>query len=485
MKIELFDIEEFIKLNRLQEITSPILFQKGDIPHPDGLVSNEIFGVTTKSRKETYAYIDLHGYFFHPHVFKAIRRMFRNIDKIVNGEMYYSLSKEGFLTPDENGETGIEFLYDNWDKINWNTKKTDGIGMRDERISLITKFKKNEVFMRYQLVIPAFYLDIKTGSSSGGETDDINNMYAKLIRLSSLVDNQDMFDFQFNSTNYNIQTTLIDIYDYFKHKLEKKNGMIRKYLMGKTVDYCTRTVITAPLYHVDRPEDLFVDYKYTAIPISQLCSLVYPFIVHYIKNFFEREVIDNKNAKILYNPVTDSIESAIQIKDPESYFSDRYIKKMIDQYIKDPESRFTKIEVPTNGRTRLYLSFTGKRMNSSGTEELSGMQYRAMTWTDLLYLACEHVVRDKHCLITRYPINDEFGVFVSRIRVASTTKTIPMMINGELYKWYPCVIPDAEREDIPNMFNDACQFSNSYLPGLEGDYDGKNNNCLIAVNKPL
>lgn len=475
MKIELFDIKEFIEINHLQEIKSPILFQRGDVPHPNGLVSNEIFGVTTKSRKETYAYIDLHGVFFHPHVFKAIRRMFRNIDKIINGEMYFSLSKEGFLVPDENGETGIEFLYNNWEKINWDTKKDNKTGgMRDERISLIKKYKKNEVFMRYQIVIPAFYRDIKTGSSSGGETDDINNMYAKLIRMATLIKNQDMFDFQFNSTNYTIQTTLVDIYDYFKHKLEKKNGMIRKYLMGKNTDYGTRTVITAPVYHADKPDDLFVDFQHTAIPISQLCSLVYPFVVHYIKNFFEREVIDNKNAKILYNPSTDEIESAVQIKDPESYFSDKYIKKMIDQYIKDPESRFTKIEVPTTGRKKLYLSFTGKRMDSSGTHELSGMQYRAMTWTDLLYLACEDAVKDKHCLVTRYPLLDEFGVFVSRIHVASTTKTVPMMINGVLYRWYPYVEPDTPLDEIPNKFSDSCQFSNSYLPGLEGDYDGEN-----------
>ena len=51
MKIDLFDIKEFVELNKLQEITSPILFQRGGIPHPDGLISNEIFGVTTRSRR--------------------------------------------------------------------------------------------------------------------------------------------------------------------------------------------------------------------------------------------------------------------------------------------------------------------------------------------------------------------------------------------------------------------------------------------------
>ena len=327
--------------------------------------------------------------------------------------------------------------------------------------------------MRYQIVIPAFYRDIKTGGKSkGGETGDINNMYSKLIRLSSLIENQGMFDFQFHSTNYNIQTIIIEIYDYFKVKLAKKRGLIRKYLMGKNVDYCTRTVITNPSFHADRPEDLFTNILYTSIPISQVCSLAYPFVVQYVKSFFEREVIDSKNAKIFYDPEKDEINKTVQIKDPEAYFSDKYIKKMIDTFIKDPESRLTKIEVPTNTNKTMYLTLTGRRMNASTTAEISGTVSRPMTWTDLLYLACEKVTRDKHCLITRYPVLDEFGVFVSKIRVSSTINTTPMVINGELYKWYPDIDLDLKSNEIPSAFVDSCQFSNSYLEGLEGDYDG-------------
>ena len=497
MKIDLFDVKEFIDINHLQEITSPILFQRGDIPHPNGLVSNEIFGVTTKSRRETYAYIDLHGHFFHPHVYKAIRRMFRNIDKIVNGESYYIIDQNGQLRLDDNGETGIEFLYNNWEKIKWNPESQDGNtkGMRSERVSLIENNKKNEIFMRYQIVIPAFYRDIKSGGSGGGETDDINNLYAKLIRLATLIKNQNMFDFQFHSTNYNIQTTIIDIYDYFKHKLEKKRGLIRKYLMGKNVDYCTRTVITAPTFHANRPEDLFTDFLYSSIPVAQVCSLAYPFVMHWIKSFFEREVIDTQHAKILYNPSTDEVVKTEKILNPESYFSDKYIKKMIDTFIKDPESRFTPIEVPTSGTHKMYLAFSGKRMDSSNTAELSAIVNRPMTYTDLLYMACEEVVRDKHTLITRYPLNDEFGVFVSRIRVSSTTKTMPMLVNGYLYQWYPCVDLSLNVNNVPGQFIDACQFSNSYLPGIEGDYDGDqttvkiiftqeaNEECESVINK--
>lgn len=476
MKIDLFNIEEFIELNDLKEVTSPILFQRGDVPHPNGLVSNEIFGVTTKSRKETFAYIDLHGHFFHPHVYKIIKRFFRNIEKIVNGDMYYSIDSNGNLVPDENGETGIEFLYNNWERIKW--KYSEGIGMRNERIDVITKFPKNEVFMKYQLVIPAFYRDITT-SSKGGQTDDINKMYAKLIRMGTLVRDRDLFDFQFHITNYNIQTVLVEIYDYFKGKLEKKNGLIRKYLMGKNVDYCTRTVITCSSFHAEKAEDLMVNMRYSCVPISQVVSLCYPFVLHWLKNFFEREIFDEQHSKIFYDPLNDEIKKEVTLLNPESYFNEKYFKRMIDTFIKDPTCRFNKIEVPTSGKTKLYLAFTGKRINTADRSELSTISNRPMTWTDLLYMACSDAVDGKHCMVTRYPLLDEFGIFLSRVRVSSTTKTDVVNINGKIYNWYPHIDFNVEPDKIAVEFIDSVQFSNSYLPGLDGDFDG--DQCTVKI----
>ena len=473
MKLDTFDVDTFVELNHLQPITSPILFQHGIVPDPNGLISNEIFGVTTNSRKQTFAYIDLHAHFFHPHIYKAIRRMFRNIDKIVNGEEYYSLDEQGRLIKDENGETGIEFVYENWSKINWvkpHQENEEEIGMSHERINLMKNVKKNEAFMSKQIVIPAFYRDIRTSSdSNGGSTDDVNNMYIKLIRLSSLIQNQDLFDFQFHSTNYNIQNTIVDIYDFFKHKLEKKNGMLRKYLMGKNVDFCTRTVITSPTFHANRPEDMFVDYNHVSLPVSQVCSLAYPFVVKYIKDFFEREVIDAAPAKMYYDASVGSVTKTYELKDPASYFTDKYISKMIDTFIKDPESRFNKIEVPTTSNKKLYLHFAGKKFDASNNAEQASIIDRPMTWCDLLYQAAEYVTRNKHCIITRYPVNNEYNVFIANIRVASTVKTMPMYVNGYLYKWYPIIDFNLNETEIPSLVIDATQFSNSYLPGIDGD----------------
>lgn len=482
MKIELIDAEEFCDINHLKEVTSPVIFQRGNVPHPNGLISNDIFGITIQSRKQTFAYINLYGHFFHPHIYKAIKRMFRNVEKVVNGEEYYSISKEdGTLVKDDvNGHTGIDFLYENWDKIKW--KYSEKQGMRNERVDLITKTPKNKVFMKYLIVIPAFYRDIISNENGSGETGKLNTFYAKQIRMCSMLKDQNLFDFQLYATQYNIQETLVSIYDYFKNKLDKKNGMIRKYLMGKTVDYSTRSVITAPQFHAERPSDMMTDLRHCALPISQVCSLAHPFVMHHLKAFFEREVFSNKYGKIIYDSKTDKLVGIEALKNPESYFNDKYLEKMIKRFIRDPESRFDKIEVPTENGI-MYLQFNGMRFDSSNRSEISGIAFRPMTWTDLLYQVCVEATKDKHVLITRYPLLDEYGTFAARIRVVSTTQTEVVKINERIYKWYPKVELDAPRESIGNRFIDSIQFSNSHLPGLDGDYDGDQITCKLVFTQ--
>ena len=465
MRISLFDTDEFIEINNLKEVTSPVLFERGGVPNPNGLISNEIFGVSIKSRKETFAYIDLCGHFIHPHIYKIIRRVFRNIDKIVNGEEYYSIDKDGKLVKDPMGDTGIDFLYENWNKIKWEGSG----GMSTERTNLISKSKKEHIWTTKQIVIPAFYRDINSSQAGGGEVPELDQYYVKLIRMAAMLRDRDMFDFTFHSTNFNIQNTMVDIYDYFKDKLDKKNGLLRKYLLGKNVDYCTRVVISAPSYNKNDPKDNMVNLQYSAVPISQACVLCYPLIVAWVRNFFERELIEGQYMMAV-DDIVDGEMQPVTINNPESYFNDRYIKKCIDQYVKDPSFRYETIDIPAklmdNGKTG-HLVFTGKYADVNADK--SGIAQRHMTWTDLLFLAACDVTKDKHLMVTRYPILDAFGVFISRIRISSTLSTVPMEINGQIYKWYPDIDLNMSRHEVSNNFIDTLQFSNSYLAGLDGD----------------
>lgn len=469
MRINLFDVDEFVELNKLQPVTSPVLFERGGVPNPSGLISNEIFGVSIRSRKETFAYIDLNGHFIHPHIYKIMRRVFRNIDKIVNGEEYYSIDKQGHLVKDPNGYTGIGFLYDNWDKIKW-----DGNGgMSSERTKLIGKSKKEHIWATKEIVIPAFYRDINSSQAGGGEVPELDQYYVKLIRMATILKNGDMFDFTFHATNYNIQTTLVDIYDYFKDKLDKKSGLLRKYLLGKNVDYCTRTVISAPVFNQDDPDNNMVNLRYSSIPVYQACVLCYPYVIAWLRNFFEREIFETQFMKLDVDQSGNNETEIVSLMNPEAYFNDTYIKKAVDRFVKDPSSRYDKIEVPTSvtGESKpRYLAFRGRYTNVDA--EKSGLVVRPLTWTDLLFIATSEITSDKHAMVTRYPILDNFGIFICRIRISSTMKTVPMDVNGTVYKWYPDIDLNMPKREVSNNFIDSMRFSNSYLEGLDGDYDG-------------
>jgi len=471
------NIDEFVDINKLKPVTSWVMLQRGNTPHPDGLLSNEIFGITPKDRKNTFAYIDLGHVFFNPHVYKIIMRFFRNVEKVINGTLYYKIDSEGhlILSDEVHGKTGIQFLYDNWNKIKW--EYTDSTA-RNERIDVITKCKKNEIFLTKFPVIPPFYRDVAGGSGGGNTVVPINTFYTSLIRYASILKENDSFDFSLYSTQASIQNTLVEAYDYFKQKLEKKNGMLRRYLMGKNTDFTTRTVITATPFHANVAEDMQVNMEYTGIPISQILSLCNPFIMAYLKSFFERNII---NDPTLYYVKNNNTTDVVEVKSPELIFTQKFLEKKMNSFIKDPDTRFEPIEVPlTNGKT-MYLKFTGKRTDLSSTDEIASISNRRMTWTDLFYMACYDAVKDKHCIITRYPLLDQYGLFTSRISVLSTSRTVPMQVGETLYKYYPDIDPNLPKSKVPAMFVDSTRFALAYLPGLDGDFDGK----IFAVTNLL
>lgn len=483
MKIDIFDVDEFVSINHLQEVTSPVLFQRGDIPDPKGLISNDIFGVTIKDRKETFAYINLEGHFFHPHIYKVIKRVFRNIEKIVNGSEYYVIGKNGFFEKDPAGETGIEFLYENWDKIKW--PKTGDGGMRDARIDLITKSKKNQVFWTKQIVIPAFYRDMKSNAHGGGEVSPLNTYYSQMIRYASLLKERNMFDFSFHNVNYNMQSLLVEAYDYFKIKLEKKSGLFRKYLMGKNVDYCTRTVISNAQFHANRPEEMMIDFRNCGVPLAQVCSLCYPYILQWVKNFFELNVINSPDLRMI-DPQTGELGGkTATIERPDTYFTEKYFKKKIDQFVKGPETRFEPIEVPLTDGTKKYLAFTGRIFTPSIKGEQASISHRRMTWTDLLYMAAVDITKDKHVIVTRYPVTDVYGIFIARIRVVSTQRTVPMQVGERVYQFYPQVDLSLTPEEVVEQFIESAMFSNSYLPGINGDCKPSWSPLPVMVRKQI
>ena len=87
---DLLDIEKFIRINNLQEVTNPIYLNK-NVPTPDGVLSYEIFGSSQESRKQKMAYIDLHGHYMYPIAALKLASYDRTLSKVLYAQGQYRL----------------------------------------------------------------------------------------------------------------------------------------------------------------------------------------------------------------------------------------------------------------------------------------------------------------------------------------------------------------------------------------------------------
>ena len=473
MRLDVFSVDEFVSVNKLEEVKDPILFNQGGIPSEEGLFSPRIFGrIGSDSRKYTFAYIDLGDYFFHPIMYKNLIRMNRKFESCIMGSEYYIL-KNGELEKveddDPNGDTGITFLYKNWEKIKWSYTEST---MRKERVDLVKGLKKTEIFLSKWIVIPCFYRDVNYNNMDKGKLahDEINDFYTKLIRLSHALKTTSGISMNFisNNTKSNIQKVLNDIYDYCTGKIEKKDGLFRKSVLGKAVDLSGRGVISAPKMNMDHYKDMKVNFDHTGVPLGVCGCLFAPFFTKWIQDFIRREftyknTIDKFNDKGVF-------ERSIKLLNPLDDYDYNKIIKKIDRFYNTPHERFDILKINTE-EGYLPLNYYGRIKTEEGKSE-NTLYNRNLTWTDIIFMAAKDITKDKHVYITRYPITDYLSIYPTRISVLSTFNTETQIINGIEYNDYPKIDLSIEKEKIPNLFVDSIQLMNSFLPAIGGDYDG-------------
>lgn len=483
--------DEFIKKNpSTKEITSPIFFIKSgnlNTPNPEGLLSNEIFGLTMEERSGIFGYIDLHNYFIHPLIYKKLTRLNRKFREVVHGTKTFKITPSGDLEEDPNGKTGIKWLKANFANIK--LKSTDS----DKR-DIIIKFIENNranMWMNKLIVLPAYYRDVNTESTGKISVGEINELYSSIIiSVKGIKETEDYGIPVADSINGRIQELLLAVYDWFSGNsndalegatgLSKKLGMIRRSGLSKTADFGSRLILSAPELKVETVDEM-IDIKHAEVPLASVCANFEPYMIYHIKKFFENEfapgstisVIDKKNNKVVYD----------RIVDPMIQFSDEVIKEQMKKYIHGYSNRLIPIEVLTeNNGTKLML-FKGKHTppesilnseenSSEDTQKIEPLAGRPMTWCELFFIAANEVVKGKHILITRYPIDSMYNQFPCEVLVSTTLETEPMYFENTFYPKYPKIREDMIGKDTSNMFIDTLRFSNLHLKRIVGDYDG-------------
>lgn len=477
MKIDSLNINEFIKTGAKkktgyepQEVTNPIYFNVGGVPTNDGIFSTLLFGNPgSDSRKKTFGYVDLHRRFIHPVAFDLFKKLSSALVDIVLCKKYYTVNSMGELILDEeHGETGIDFLYRNINKIRI---KDTGTTTRARRMSLLENLSMNDIFIDKFPICPPFYRDYNPSKSSSGnggmKVDEINKYYVKLIQLSKTVRQDDEgYSFSGNITQANIQLCLNDIYDfYIRGKLSKKTGHIHQALLGHTVDYSTRGVITAETYTSKSHKDSQIPFGSTGIPLTMVVVLFKGFFVKWIQDFILQHEPDIK-ITLLGNTMNkgNSSKSNKDVTgeiDLKELFDEKLITRLLSLFIESEESRFQ------------ILSVTDNKGNVYEIHVLEEQLHRVFTLTDLMFLAADDIVQNKHVVVTRFPVEKYQSVYPSRIKVVSTKETVTMKIDDKYFVNYPQIIPNYPETDM--LLIQSIVMCAMYLDSLGGDHDGKRN----------
>ena len=475
LRLEIVDIDRFVKINDCKEITNPVFYSRDNIPTPDGLLSNTIFGITQADRAGIFAYISLGKYFIDPSCYKNWCKIDPIIKRVVHKDGKFAVNNKGEIVEDEKGGSGVAWLKKNVDLIKF---KTSDSLKRDLRVKYLEK-NRDRMFINKWLVIPPYYRDTNSGKRSVG-VGGVNKLYSQLIVAVNSIKATQEYGFDLSGPmEGRVQEILVCIYDWFAGNTNKtiqtdvgaglssKFGIIHHAAMGKTTNYAARVVITCPELKANRPEDIRSNYRFTVVPLAACIACLRPFVQFNVRAFFEREFLGTEQY-----PVIDSKGNLVykSIKDPLIVFSDERIKKEMEAFVHGYNNRFVPIEIPIEDPEKgysYYMRFKGNFSSDNISSE--SIMHRKLTWCDLFYMATVEAAKNRYGIITRYPIDSRFNNIVTEIDVASTKDTEPMYVNGVFYKHYPKIRQEDIGTNTGASFVDTILLSNLYLPGAGAD----------------
>ena len=480
MRTKILDSNEFIRRHLSKPVTSPALYVRNEI-NEEGLLSESIFGVTPDEKRVMSGFIKLNKKYVSPLIYNGyFKRRWRDIDDVISGTKKFYITDNGELQSEldmtsDKGDTGIDWFYNNFDKL-----KLRGAEIKeDDRVltsalkSSFNKLDKSKAFMDTIIVIPLVFRDVK---NIGGSVvvDELTGLYQRLISLNNMVATAESNPIVNRyRLDFNIQLTLNMIFAYFKDRVFGKAGLQRKGVMGKPIDYAGRAVISAPSFtgHFgSSPIDLdTAGYPLSMVISTHVLQMGY-WLSNQLREYYEKGYFGD-----------------ITVSEFEAEFTYKKINKMLNLYIDSFGDRIRKIPIPNRPgeflKIPMTIDYTGSKTSV----------VRDITLTELLYMIAYQKVEVKGLfqVLSRYPINDEQNIIITKEHVLSTIDTIKVEIDGLQYPYYPDLLDKTYDDifttgkthiiDISVIFHETIKISNTYLKGLDGDYDGDK----VAIRAPM
>lgn len=500
MLIEVLNVNEFVHVNEWKEVkVSNYFVPNTSENHPDGLVSNEIFGSPgSPERKFNWGYIKLNDVFMNPHVFYVFRRLKAKIaDDMKMGLGLYYVDKVGELIKLEENQTvptsalseagtGWRWLSDNWGNVSWRVTK-DMTKTAKIRRTFLKSQPVDYAFINIYPVMPAFYRDVDYRSQKRNEFN--TRFYSKIIQLANVIEHTDNFTFSDNpdvplasTAHIKMQNVINEFYDFIMGKVAGANGFINDHVVGKSTDYGARLVISTPGFNTESYKDNETDFFHSSVPLSVAVNIFAPFMIfnltQYITNY-----VSGKKELYHFNYITEKFE----LKELDPLYLDDFtvdhIRRNLDLYKKSKLHRVKPVTLRAKDGSRIPLQVYYKydmerKMVSFDTEPYQHYEemelknkIRDITWCELLYIISFYSLKDKTIFNTRYPVVHYNSTYPSLMNIIPANKNTRALVNGVLYERYP-IINCKDDSEVEHLFTDTMQMFSVYPAALGADFDG-------------
>jgi len=477
-----------------QNIKQMIPVTKLDIFEPSsqdfsssGLFSTEIFGmVGSEERNSMFSYTDLHIKVFHPLIYKHLISLKGLYKDVLAGKKYVvfdKTTKDLVLSDEVNGFTGFEYFLSVMDKIKLVDNDSD---IRGFKIMMLERYGSEEDMLDKFLVIPAGLRDYKINKNGRPEEDEINNIYRKLLAISSSIasisitkSNIDSVD----SIRFKLQETVLELYEYIIALLKDKRGRIQGKWGSRGILYGTRNVITPSISDIsDLNDNTKITIEHTTVGLYQYSRAITPITMNRLHSVFIGRIfnLDNSNA-YLVNPKTMEHELVtVKVKSKEAWLTLDGLDATIGSL---GQEGLRKLPIMVDKHYLLLLHedngvITPVFDTHTMPEDMDIKKLRPITYYELLYIALLDTFDTYRGLLTRYPVINLGGIYPSKLYIKTTFEPKKRIVKLGL------------RELVANEYpNFKAEYYNSMSPhyafinALGADYDGDKMSLSVVLTK--
>ena len=460
--------------------------------HPDGLYSNETFGmVGTAVRDVRISYIDLKLPIIHPIIYESIVKSSEFYRGILSNKEFaiWNPVKKIFEKSDiVDGATGYNFFCSH---INELQIEDSGSTSRAQLIKLL-ELNRGRYLTDKMVVIPAGLRDVMVEADGRTTSDEINELYYRLLSIANTVNKASVkFAIEgFDQQRISLQNKVNEIYNHIKSILEGGNGFFQRKFLSRNIFDTTRNVLSAMAIVSPRLNDpRGFDINDTAIGLFQAAKALRSKTIFGLRNGFLSECFTTPSTpSLLTDPKTKrSVRVNVNVNTFSSWFSSEGLEKILTHFRED-SMRHDPIMIDGYWLGMTYLGPDDTFAFIHSAEDLppdrrKNARMTPITYAELIYAAIYVGIRDYPLFLTRYPITGQGSIYPSNTHLKTTSNAL-CLTELDTNTWTPKYKEKALEFPVKgeSFFNSMSPHP-SKLKGLGGDYDGDTGSGSIAISE--